>query len=128
MGKTLMALITAALLSTSSLVMAASVADDMETIAEHYGKVLKADSTEVIKQDLQAMRVAAVDAQKGIPTKLKSKVADSPEMKDFRHGMDVLIGEIDGALALADQGKLDEAKQAAQDFKDTRNTYHKKYR
>ncbi len=42
--------------------------------------------------------------------------------------MDVLIGEIDGALALADQGKLDEAKQAAQDFKDTRNTYHKKYR
>lgn len=56
MGKTLMALITAALLSTSSLVMAASVADDMETIAEHYGKVLKADSTAVIKQDLQAMQ------------------------------------------------------------------------
>lgn len=128
MSKTMIALITAALLSTSSLAMAASVADDMEAIADHYGSVLKADSVDVMKQGLQAMRVAAVDAQKGIPTKLKNKAEDSPEVKDFRHGMDSLIGEIDGALALADQGKLDEAKKAAQDFKETRNTYHKKYR
>ncbi|HEN3632552.1 TPA: cytochrome b562 [Yersinia enterocolitica] len=128
MGKTIMALIAAALLSASSLVMAASVADNMDTIAENYGKVLKADSTDVIKKGLQAMRVAALDAQKGIPTKLKNKAGDSPEVKDFRHGLDLLIGQIDGALALADQGKLDEAKKAAQDFKPTRDTYHKKYR
>ncbi|MGE4800181.1 cytochrome b562 [Yersinia hibernica] len=128
MGKTIMALIAAALLSASSLAMAASVADNMDTIAENYGKVLKADSTDVIKQGLQAMRVAAQDAQRGIPTKLKDKAADSPEVKDFRHGLDLLIGQIDGALALADQGKLDDAKKAAQDFKPTRDTYHKKYR
>ncbi|MGM7957434.1 cytochrome b562 [Yersinia enterocolitica] len=128
MGKTIMALIAAALLSASSLAMAASVADNMDTIAENYGKVLKADSTDVIKKGLQAMRVAALDAQKGIPTKLKNKSEDSPEVKDFRHGLDLLIGQIDGALALADQGKLDEAKKAAQDFKPTRDTYHKKYR
>ncbi|AHM71873.1 cytochrome b562 [Yersinia hibernica] len=128
MGKTIMALIAAALLSASSLAMAASVADNMDTIAENYGKVLKADSTDVIKQGLQAMRVAAQDAQRGIPTKLKDKAADSPEVKDFRHGLDLLIGQIDGALALADQGKLDDAKNAAQDFKPTRDTYHKKYR
>ncbi|ELI8228103.1 cytochrome b562 [Yersinia enterocolitica] len=118
----------AALLSASSLAMAASVADNMDTIAENYGKVLKADSTDVIKQGLQAMRVAAQDAQKGIPTKLKDKAEDSPEVKDFRHGLDLLIGQIDGALALAEQGKLDEAKKAAQDFKPTRDTYHKKFR
>ncbi|ENL5789562.1 cytochrome b562, partial [Yersinia enterocolitica] len=117
----------AALLSASSLAMAASVADNMDTIAENYGKVLKADSTDVIKQGLQAMRVAAQDAQKGIPTKLKDKAEDSPEVKDFRHGLDLLIGQIDGALALAEQGKLDEAKKAAQDFKPTRDTYHKKF-
>ncbi|EKN3600176.1 cytochrome b562 [Yersinia enterocolitica] len=128
MGKTIMALIAAALLSASSLAMAASVADNMDTIAENYGKVLKADSTDVIKKGLQAMRVAALDAQKGIPTKLKNKAEDNPEVKDFRHGLDLLIGQIDGALALADQGKLDEAKKAAQDFKPTRDTYHKKYR
>ena len=128
MGKTVMALIAAALLSASSLAMAASVADNMDTIAENYGKVLKADSTDVIKKGLQAMRVAALDAQKGIPTKLKDKAEDSPEVKDFRHGLDTLVGQIDGALALADQGKLDEAKKAAQDFKPTRDTYHKKFR
>lgn len=128
MGKTVMALIAAALLSASSLTMAASVADNMDTIAENYGKVLKADSTDVIKKGLQAMRVAALDAQKGIPTKLKDKAEDSPEVKDFRHGLDTLVGQIDGALALADQGKLDEAKKAAQDFKPTRDTYHKKFR
>ncbi|CNF47265.1 cytochrome b562 [Yersinia mollaretii] len=128
MGKKMIALMAAVLLSTSTLAMAASVADNMDTIAENYGKVLKADSTDVIKQGLAAMRVAALDAQKGIPTKLKSKAADSPEVKDFRHGLDLLIGQIDGALALADQGKLDEAKKAAQDFKPTRDTYHKKFR
>lgn len=128
MGKTMMALIAAALLSASSLAMAANVADDMDTIADNYGKVLKADSTDVMKQSLQAMRVAAKDAQKGIPTKLKKLGEDSPEVKDFRHGLDILIGKIDGALEFANQGKLDEAKKAAQDFKPTRDAYHKKYR
>ena len=128
MGKQMMALMAAVLLSASTLAMAASVSDNMETIAENYGKVLKADSTDVMKEGLQAMRAAAQDAQKGIPTKLISKGEGSAEVKDFRHGLDLFIGQIDGALALANQGKLDEAKKAAQDFKPTRDTYHKKYR
>ncbi|MDN0115697.1 cytochrome b562 [Yersinia intermedia] len=128
MGKKMMALMAAVLLSASTLAMAASVSDNMETIAENYGKVLKADSTDVMKEGLQAMRAAAQDAQKGIPTKLISKGEGSAEVKDFRHGLDLFIGQIDGALALANQGELDEAKKAAQDFKPTRDTYHKKYR
>ncbi len=128
MGKKMMALMAAVLLSASTLAMAASVSDNMETIAENYGKVLKADSTDVMKEGLQAMRAAAQDAQKGIPTKLISKGEGSAEVKDFRHGLDLFIGQIDGALALANQGKLDEAKKAAQDFKPSRDTYHKKYR
>ncbi|CNL60341.1 cytochrome b562 [Yersinia aldovae] len=128
MGKKMMALMAAVLLIASTVAMAASVADNMETIAENYGKVLKSASTDVVKQGLEAMRAAAQDAQKGIPTKLKSKGEGSAEVKDFRHGLDLLIGQIDGALALANQGKTDEAKKAAQDFKLTRDTYHKKYR
>ena len=128
MHHTLKALVALSLLGVSTLAMAADVGDDMDIIADNYKAALKTDSTDTFKQSLQKMRAAAQDAQKGIPPKLEKGGPDSAEMKDFRHGLDTLIGQIDQSLALANQGKLAEAQKVAEEFKATRNTYHKKYK
>ncbi|CAI1734086.1 cytochrome b562 [Serratia fonticola] len=128
MKKTLKVLAALTLLGASSWAMAAELADDMDTLAANYKIVLKTDSTDTFKQSLQNMRAAATDAQKGTPPKLESKAPGSPEMKEFRQGLATLIGQIDQSMALANQGKLEDARKVAEGFKQTRDANHKKFR
>lgn len=121
-------------LAISSLTLAAAApvsadtGSDMETLAIGLKVVRKSDKAADIKNALTEMRAAALSAQKQIPPTLESKPADSAELKSYRHVYDQLIGQIDDALRLVDEGKIKEAKGIATELTATRDAGHRKYR
>ncbi|AJZ87798.1 cytochrome b562 [Cedecea neteri] len=128
MRKQLIAMLAVSSVLLSGAAFAKDVGDDMDIIAKNYKTVLSTKDAAELKTSLGNMRAAALDAQKGTPPKLENEAADSANMKEYRHGFDILVGQIDGALKLANEGKVTEAQAAAADFKTTRDTYHKKFR
>ena len=100
----------------------------MEVIASNYRIVLETDSLQEFKQALKTMKTAALDAQKSRPPKLQNEAVNSADMNDYRCGLSVLIGLIDKTAQLANAGQLQQARQMARNFEETKKEYHRKYK
>ncbi len=116
------------LLSSPLAVQARDLGDDMDTLNANYSAVMKTDDLATLQHALDGMHAAALDARNGTPSKLKGQPADSAQMKDFRQGIDHLVGQIEQAQALAQKGDIKQAKVVAQQFAQTRNENHAKFR
>ncbi|ECA3795201.1 cytochrome b562 [Salmonella enterica subsp. enterica] len=128
MKKTLKLAATGILLMSSMHVFAADLEDDMDILAQNLGVVQTTTDAAKMKASLENMRNAALDAQKSTPPKLDGKSTDSAEIKDYRHGLNILIVQINMAIKLTNEGKIMEAQKITAELKETRNTYHSKYR
>ncbi len=98
----------------------------MKVMGKSLGAAEKADDVAGLKKELQTLRDAAAAAQKQVPDHLRNQAADSADRKLFAEGISKLLGQIDASLALANAGKLAEAKASLAELKATRGDYHKK--
>lgn len=129
MSKNILALLVVSVCAFGAVTAsAAGLSDNMKTLNANLQVVEKTNDAAELKNALSQMRTAALSAKEETPAKLKGKAADSAEMKDYHHGYDVLVGQIDDALKLTEEGKIPQAKAMAEQFKATRGEYHKKYR
>lgn len=128
MRKLLIAMLSTTLMCSSFSLLAQDLGGDMDVLKGAYRTVQKTnDKAEMIKA-LTDMRTAAEHASTQMPDKLQGQAPDSAGVKDYHAQMDILIGQIDSSLKLANSGDLSGAKEEAKKFSATRDAGHKKFR
>lgn len=123
--KKLATLLCLAALGLSALTHAeVSVKAEMKAMGQGFKAVNEAKDAAALKKELAGLRDASIKAQSKVATSANKGDMD----KTFLDGIGKLIAAIDSAAALADAGKLDEAKAAIGNIKAVRDEFHKKLR
>jgi len=99
---------------------------DMQAMAKAFKAASHADDAAQLQASLEQLKAAATHAKGEVPEKFKDEAADGPNRQAYQQGLDQLIGQVDQALGLLKDGKLDEAKALLEEINSTKRTYHKK--
>ncbi|MDQ9021654.1 cytochrome b562 [Acinetobacter sichuanensis] len=121
--KTLATMILASTFVMSSMSFAASLEDNMKTLAKNYKAFNQSNNAADANKALDNMRVAANDAKK---VKLKGR-GDTQALSSTQL-YDQIIAEIDKTQSLVKGGHLDHAKIEAKKIAEIRDQGHKIYR
>lgn len=124
------ALLLGAFLLASTLPVTAQAENELKPVMKTMGKSFsaaeKSNDLAVIRKELAAMRESALKSQKLVPEHLAKQPADSADRKYYAEGIEKLVTQIDGAIAAAEAGKLDETRAALASIKSSRSQYHKR--
>lgn len=120
--KTLATLMMVSALSFSSMSFAASLEDNMKTLAKNYKAFNKSKTAVEANKALDHMRIAATDANKA-PLKGRGD-AQAPTSSQL---FEQLIAEIDKTQALVKEGHLENAKIEGKKIATIRDQGHKLY-
>lgn len=116
------------LMISSSAVIAADIADDMNVIVENVGVLQSSTRTDEILSALDKMQSAAENAKKGVPNKLYGKADNAMALADYQQGLDKLIVVIDKSRQQVKSENIQALKEDVKEMMEIRNIYHKKYR
>jgi soluble cytochrome b562 len=111
---------------TAPVLAANPVKTDMKAMGKSLRAASEANDAAGMKAELTKLREYSVHAKEQIPPDFKDQPADGTERKAYIEGLDILIKQVDDAIALLDAGKLDEAKAALDGMVKTKKEYHKK--
>ncbi|EBU3698811.1 cytochrome B562, partial [Salmonella enterica] len=99
------------LMMSSSTVIAADIADDMNIIVESIGVLQSSTRTDEILSALDKMQSAAENAKKSVPHKLYGKSDNTMALVDYQQGLDKLIVVIDKSRQQVKSGDIQLIKE-----------------
>lgn len=108
-----------------SAVAVANVSMEMFKMNREMGQLLNAESAEIFQQNAENFIRAASEAKEKMPRSLNG---DQARFVGYQKGMDEVIEVVSQAKALAEQGKLTEAKATASQLNNLKKLYHSEYK
>lgn len=106
-------------------VATANVSMEMFQMNRQVGGLINAETAEAFQESAKAFIEAATEAREKLPRSLSD---EKERFEGYQKAMDEVIETVKQANELAEQGKLDEAKELATKLNQLKKQYHNEYK